>query len=106
GGGRARFASQVALAATVAQGGGALDALARAGPSLPLLEALLDRDGLDIASRPKGLVPFHRTPTGPRTAFEEHLAEATELYRDANGRVRLSVTVSAEHLAGFRRVLA
>jgi hypothetical protein len=100
-----RFAFHDALARTLEARGQRLEALRTAGPYRPLLEALLDRDGLDYASRPKGLIPFHRGAAGPRTAFEEHLAEASALYRDAEGRVRVCATVSTEHLGGFRDAL-
>jgi hypothetical protein len=55
-----------------------------------LLRALL----LDMryAELPKGLIVFHDTGR-PRTAFEEHLLEATRYARDAGGVCRLHFTV-------------
>jgi hypothetical protein len=58
------------------------------------------------ARAPKGLLPFHREAGTARTAFEEHLVEACALTGDAGGTRVLDVTVSAEHRAGFERLLA
>lgn len=40
-----------------------------------LLRAMLFPGGLGFATLPKGLIPFHFSDSGPRTAFAEHLAE-------------------------------
>lgn len=58
------------------------------------LAALLDPDGLGADAMPKALLPFHRAPEGPRTAFAEHLAEAIGAVRDASGLARLHVTIA------------
>ena len=100
-----RFAFRGVLADTMTRRGNSLAALARQGPYRPLLAALLDHDALDFAALPKGLIPFHNSADGPRTAFEEHLAESANLYRDGDGKVRLQSTVSPEHLDRFRAVL-
>ena len=100
-----RFAFHDALAQAVTPLGSSLAALVPAGPYRPLLAALLDPDALDFAALPKGLIPFHASAAGPRTAFEEHLAEAAQLYADADGKVRLQSTVSPEHLERFRALL-
>lgn len=70
----------------------------------PLLRALLGSGGLDYASLPKGLLAFHRYDDGVRTPFEEHLVEAAQYGRDANGVCRLHFTVSDEHLTAFREL--
>jgi hypothetical protein len=67
----------------------------------PLLDALLDSEGLDYAALAKGLIEFHRYPGGSRTAFEEHLAEAAEFVADGAGRCRVHLTVSPEHRGRF-----
>ncbi|HEX4825133.1 MAG TPA: DUF4301 family protein [Candidatus Polarisedimenticolaceae bacterium] len=67
-----------------------------------IVDALLGADGLGYATMPKGLIPFHRYDAGPRTAFEEHLVEATSIVRDSEGVCRIHVTVSPEHLHAFR----
>lgn len=69
------------------------------------LDALLDSGGLGYSDLPKGLLLFHRHPSGPRTSFAEHLAEAAAHLRDASGTCKLHFTVSREHEALFRRHL-
>jgi hypothetical protein len=71
-----------------------------------LLVALLDADGLAYAELPKGLLKFHRLGDQGRTPFEEHLVEAVDHARDANGTCRLHFTVSPQHLERFRALLA
>ena len=70
-----------------------------------LLRFVLGREGLGFADRPKGLIPFHRSPDGSRTPFEEHLVEAAATIRAEDGRCRLHFTVSPEFQDGFRRLL-
>jgi hypothetical protein len=87
-------------------GDGALDAAAREGGVDRIVEALLAEDALALADRPKGLIPFHRYEDGEaRTAFEEHLVEATATVREREGLCRLHLTVSAEHLEAFAALL-
>lgn len=70
-----------------------------------LLEYLLTEKGLDYAELPKGLLKFHRYPDGPRTPFEEHLVEAADVTRDAEGNCRLHFTVSPQHQERFDALL-
>jgi hypothetical protein len=90
----------------MARRGNDLDRLRAAGDLAPLLDALLDADGLDYAALPKALLLFHKYPDGPRTAFEEHLREAAAYARDADRRVRAHFTISPEHEAAFAAALA
>lgn len=62
-------------------------------------------DGLNYGSKPKGLVTFHAYPEGARKAVEEHLVEGAE-YAASEGTARIHFTVSAEHMSGFRELLA
>lgn len=64
-----------------------------------LATALVDAP-LGYGELPKALIPFHRYPEGPRTAFEEHVAEAQLL---GNGEPILTFTVSAEHRPLFEQ---
>lgn len=57
-------------------------------------------DGLEYGSKPKGLLLFHKYPTGSRTPFEEHLAEGA-MYASSGGGVNIHFTVSPEHVEGF-----
>lgn len=106
-----RFAFFEELAALAATGGVHLAEQAGDRPPPPadqraILECLLAPAGLGYAERPKGLIPFHRYPDGPRTPFEEHLVEAADYVRDRDGVCRLHLTVSPQHEAGFRSLLA
>ncbi|HEY8019676.1 MAG TPA: DUF4301 family protein, partial [Thermoanaerobaculia bacterium] len=103
-----RFAFYEDLAACLASRGEDLDALAAAadpGARRAILEHLLMPSGLDYSARPKGLIPFHRYPDGPRTAFEEHLVEAAQTIADRAGACRLHVTVAPPFEADFRALL-
>ncbi len=69
------------------------------------VEGLLDKEGVNYGSLPKGLLLFHNYPDGPRTAFEEHLVEAALYAKDDKGTARLHFTVSPEHRRGFETLL-
>lgn len=66
-----------------------------------ILKLLLFEDGLNYGSLPKGLIKFHKYANESRTPFEEHLLEACEYTKSRDGVVRMTVTVSPEHLAYF-----
>jgi hypothetical protein len=109
-----RFAFFAELAAAAAARGIALepDAAAAGAPAATpagrraILACLLAADGLGYAERPKGLILFHRYPDGSRTPFEEHLVEAADYARDRDGVCRLHFSVSPQHEADFRALLA
>lgn len=69
-----------------------------------ILELLLGDECLGYAALPKGLLPFHATPEGPVTPFEEHLLEAASYARGTGGFARVHFTVSEEHLGHFRKL--
>jgi hypothetical protein len=93
------------LAAALARDGRDLAALRAAGDRATILAYLLEPRGLDYDDRPKGLIPFHRYPDGPRTAFEEHLVEAAGQVADARRVARLHATVAPPFEADFRDLL-
>ncbi len=64
------------------------------------LEALLGVPGLDYASQPKALLPFHTVDGSPRTALEEQVHEALQLGLD-----HIHFTVSAGHQEAFEAQL-
>ncbi len=66
-----------------------------------IISYLLDEDGLDYASLPKGLLYFHKYPESPRLSIEEHLVEGATYCRDAAGQVKIHFTVSPEHREKF-----
>ena len=82
-----------------------LTRLEKRGHYLRVLRYLLHPVGLNYARMPKGLILFHRSPRGPRTAFEEHLVEAAQYAKGKKGICRLHFTVSDEHLPRFEALL-
>lgn len=71
---------------------------------IDVLRLLLFEDGLNYGSLPKGLIKFHNYPDESRTPFEEHLLEAGEYAKSRDGVVRMTVTVSPEHLEYFSKL--
>jgi len=74
-----------------------------------LLRLLLGDDGLGLASRPKGLIPFHRYRDhgrGVRTAAEEHLWEGAGSLAGDEGVARYHFTVAPEARERFAAELA
>ena len=55
--------------------------------------------------KPKGVLKFHRYPQEVRTAIAEHLVEAQEYMRNADGTCNLTVTISPEHQALFEEAI-
>ena len=76
---------------------GNLDELGRQGQYLQILDYLLSARGLNLAERPKALIPFHVYPNQVRTPLEEQLLEGAAYVKDRQGLVRLHLTVSSEH---------
>ena len=70
------------------------------------LHKLLKEDGLAYGSKPKGVLKFHRYPDEVRTAIAEHLVEAQEYMRGADGVCHLVVTISPEHRTLFENAVA
>ena len=70
------------------------------------LRKLLGEDGLAYGAKPKGVLKFHRYADEVRTAIAEHLVEAQEYMRNADGTCRLVVTISPEHRTLFEAAVA
>lgn len=68
-------------------------------------EKVLKEPGLGYGSKPKGVIRFHSYPEGPRTAFAEHLVEAQDYMRNADGSATVVVTISPEHRPLFEAAL-
>ena len=64
------------------------------------------RTGLGYGSLSKGLMAFYLYPDGPRTAIEEHLVEGALYAKNNAGIVNLHLTVAAEHLTLFEKIIA
>lgn len=71
-----------------------------------IAELLLTDKGLGYGSKPKGVLKFHRYGSEARTAFAEHLVEGQEYMRNADGSVKLVVTISPEHRPLFDEAFA
>ncbi len=69
-----------------------------------LLCLVLSDKGLNYGSTPKGLIEFHAYKDKSRTAFEEHLVEGALYAKGADNVVNIVVTVSPEHLNGFKEL--
>lgn len=54
-------------------------------------------DDLGYADLPKGLIPFHRSADGVRTAFQEQLDEAHDVVATDRGAGRVHFTVAPEY---------
>jgi hypothetical protein len=96
-----RFAFCDDLKSVLARMGLTVDDLLAQCEYTHLIEALVTDRGLNYANLPKGLLKFHTYPEGCRTAFEEHLVEATAYVQDQTGICRLQFTVSPEHQERF-----
>jgi hypothetical protein len=70
-----------------------------------ILAALLGERGLNYGNLPKALLVFHRYDQGVRTPVEEHLVEGSGYATNKGGTVKIHLTVSPEHQAGFERLL-
>ena len=70
------------------------------------LETLLKEPGLAYGAKPKGVLKFHRYADEVRTAIAEHLVEAQEYMRNADGSCNLTVTISPEHTELFKEAVA
>ena len=66
---------------------------------------LLTEEGLGYGSKPKGVLAFHRYEDEVRTALAEHLVEGQAYMRNADGSVKIVVTISPEHEHLFREVV-
>ena len=71
-----------------------------------VLEKVLTDKGYGYGSKPKGVIRFHRYDGEVRTALAEHLVEAQEYMRNADGSCNLTVTISPEHRELFEAALA
>lgn len=71
-----------------------------------IIALLLQPEGLNYGSLPKGLLQFHRSGTTTRTPFEEHLSEGVLYAMNRQKEVNIHFTVSTEHRSLFEQHLA
>ena len=70
-----------------------------------VVAALLEQNGLNYGSLPKGLLKFHSYDDDNRTPLEEHLVEGALYASNKNGKVNGHFTVSPEHRALFQELV-
>ena len=80
-------------------------ALMALGEYKRVVATLLEKEGLNYGSLPKGLLLFHTYPDTFRTAMEEHLAEGAMYAKNNAGEVNIHFTVSPEHQALFEQLV-
>ncbi|MDP4270912.1 MAG: DUF4301 family protein [Bacteroidota bacterium] len=83
-----------------------IKALIEAGNYKSIVSLLLNSEGLNYGSLPKGLLKFHNYTDGARTPMEEHLVEGALYAANKSGDVKVHFTVSPEHRALFEALLA
>jgi hypothetical protein len=103
-----RFPFRDELAEVLRQRGANLDDLVSEGRTQPVLEALLDEPdfeapALGYGSSPKALIPFHRTADGARTPLDEHVEEAADHLRSADGVCIVHFTIPQHQELDFRQ---
>lgn len=81
-----------------------IDALISEGNYKAVASNMLNADGLNYGSLPKGLLTFHRAGDATRKAFEEHLVEGALYAANGEGNVNLHFTVSPEHIDLFKQL--
>lgn len=83
--------------------GKSISSLFGEGRHRDVVRALIYPEGMNYGQLPKALLEFHKVMGGTRTALEEHLAEGAQYARQADGKVRIHFTVSADHTDLFNR---
>lgn len=71
-----------------------------------LVDFTLGKGGLDYASKPKGVLKFHKYEDEVRTAIAEHLVEAASYMKNSGGQADLVITISPEHQSLFDEAIA
>jgi hypothetical protein len=68
------------------------------------IKFMLDSQYFNFASKPKGILPFHKYATKTATPIEEHLYECG-YYSSTNNKSHLHFTVSESHQAQFEEII-
>ena len=92
-----KFAFLEPLAEVMGKAGISLQEKLQLGVYNDILDFLLEPQGLNYSSLPKGLIPFHRYGDHYRTAMEEHLVEWVHTVRDLKQLCRIHFTVAPEN---------
>jgi hypothetical protein len=71
-----------------------------------ILDYVLTAKGLNLGNMPKGMIKFHHYGNFSRTAAGEHLVEGAHYCANRTKNVNVHLTVSPEHLSGFKDLIA
>lgn len=85
--------------------GKSIEELITNGQATEVVRLLLEKDGLNYANLPKGLLKFHNYADGNRTPVEEHLAEGAQYAANSRREVNIHFTVSTEHRELFQQLV-
>ena len=99
------FAFYDELKTIIAKDGLNIDQLLKEGTYKGIAKYTLGQKGLNYSNLPKGIIQFHKYGEKSRTAFEEHLVEASVYSKDGEGISRVHFTVSPEHLEKVNELL-
>lgn len=80
------------------------DTLSRDYKNYYFIKYMLDSEYFDFASKPKGILPFHKYATKIATPIEEHLYECG-YYSSTNNKSYLHFTVSESHQTQFEEII-
>jgi len=80
------------------------DTLPRDYKNYYFIKFMLDSEHFDFASKPKGILPFHKYATKIATPIEEHLYECG-YYSSTNNKSFLHFTVSESHQKQFEQII-
>lgn len=80
------------------------DSLSRDYKNYYFIKFMLDSEYFDFASKPKGILPFHKYATRIATPIEEHLYECG-YYSSTNNKSYLHFTVSESHQQQFEQII-
>jgi hypothetical protein len=100
-----KFAFYEELKALLRKNGYDLEKLIAGLDFQPVLNYFLSEEGMDYASKPKGLLLFHNYEDGPRLSVEEHLVEGAHYSTDKNNKTSVHLTVSPEHQQKFEEAI-
>ena len=80
------------------------DSLSRDYKNYYFIKFMLDSKYFDFASKPKGILPFHKYATRIATPIEEHLYECG-YYSSSKGKSYLHFTVTESHQEEFEKII-
>jgi hypothetical protein len=99
-----RFAFYNELKKVVEKSGKKIEELLADKSVSDIIRFVAEDVGLDYSDLPKGCILFHLYPEGSRTAFEEHLIEATNYSSGKHKVVKVHFTISPEHETEIKKL--